>query len=88
MDTTDKAGASQEPAEHHTRKSHHSLIRDKPKHSGKVNAKTHAPRKGGAGKGNTGVPGEDEDGEGELDPRDPDYEGDEEEAEKPAPKAT
>ena len=42
----------------------------------------------GFGKGNTGVPGQDEDGPEALDPRDPDYEGEEEEAEKPAPKAT
>jgi hypothetical protein len=74
--------------EHVTRKSHHSLDRDRPKHSGKVNVKSHGPRKEGHGKGNTGVPGQDDAGEDALDPRDPDYEGDEEEPEKPAPKAT
>ena len=69
-----------EHPEHHTRKSHASLERDKPKHSGKVNARQHGvPRKHGHGKGNTGVLGEEyEDGDIELDPRDPDYEDDEE----------
>jgi hypothetical protein len=77
---------SAEHPEHHTRKSHHSLDRDRPKHSGKVNVTRHGPRKDGFGKGNTGVAGEGEEGVEVLDPRDPDFEGEEEEPEKPAPK--
>ena len=82
IDRADPSVHAEHP-EHHTRKSHASLERDKPKHSGKVNAKQHGvPRKHGHGKGNTGVAGEEYDeGEMELDPRDPDYE-DEEEADK------
>ena len=37
-----------------TRKSFKSLLRDRPKHSGKLLAHTLTPRKGGAGKGNVG----------------------------------
>jgi len=68
-------------AEHVTRKSHHSLERDKPKHSGKL-MRLH-PRKDGFGKGNVGKPGEElneQSGEvAELDERDPDYDSGEEE---------
>ena len=41
-----------------TRKSFKSLLRDRPKHSGKLLAHTLVPRKGGAGKGNVGRPGD------------------------------
>lgn len=79
IDRSDPSVHPEHP-EHHTRKSHASLERDRAKHSGKINAKQHGvPRKHGHGKGNTGVPGEEyEEGEMELDPRDPDYEDDEE----------
>ena len=75
IDRSDPSTHAEHP-EHHTRKSHASLERDKPKHSGKVNAKQHGvPRKHGHGKGNTGVPGDEHEAdELELDPRDPDYE--------------
>ena len=74
-----------EHPEHHTRKSHASLERDRLKHSGKVNAARHGvPRKHGFGKGNVGVPGEEyEADEMPLDPKDPDYEDDEEAGKEP-----
>ena len=55
-----------------TRKSFKSLLRDRPKHSGKLVAHTLTPRKGGAGKGNVGRPG-DEVNQPSLDRNDPNY---------------
>ena len=46
MDNVDKNGVVHDQPEHLTRKSHHSTIRDKPKHSGKVNVQRQGPRKG------------------------------------------
>lgn len=55
-----------------TRKSFKSLLRDRPKHSGKLLAHTLTPRKGGAGKGNVGRPG-DEVNQPATDPADPNW---------------
>jgi len=75
MDIPDKSGLVHDTgAEHVTRKSHKSLERDRPKHSGKPMRL--GPRKDGFGKGNVGVAGEDYDEEQTLDPHDPDYEDD------------
>ena len=45
-------------AHYPTRKSFKSLLRDKPKHSGKLLSHGLSPRKGGAGRGNIGRPGD------------------------------
>jgi hypothetical protein len=86
MEHVDKDGVVHDQPEHLTRKSHHSLERDRLKHSGKIGALQHGPRKGGYGKGNVGVAGAEDDEELQLDPRDPDYEGEEEEEEEEAQK--
>ena len=73
-----------------TRKSFKSLLRDRPKHSGKLLAHTLTPRKGGAGKGNVGRPG-DEVNQPVIDHADPNWsptDGDEDEAEYYLPSAT
>ena len=82
MEHVDKDGVVHDQPEHVTRKSHHKLERDRLKHSGKIGALQHGPRKGGYGKGNVGVAGEEEDAELQLDPRDPDYEGEDEQEEE------
>ena len=63
-----------------TRKSFKSLLRDRPKHSGKLVAHTLTPRKGGAGKGNVGRPG-DEVNQPAVDRADPNWTDGEEEDE-------
>jgi len=77
MENVSKDGIVHDAPEHVTRKSHKSLERDRPKHSGKTMRL--GPRKEGFGKGNVGVAGEDyESNPAELDPHDPDYEDEEE----------
>jgi len=84
MDQVTKDGVVHDLPEHVTRKSHKSLERDRPKHSGKPMRQ--GPRKEGYGKGNVGVAGEDyEANQPELDPHDPDYE---DEDEQPAKTST
>ena len=61
-----------------TRKSFKSLLRDKPRHSGKLLSHGLSPRKGGAGRGNVGRPG-DELNQPHLHPNDPNYAPDEDE---------
>ena len=56
-----------------TRKSFKSLLRDRPKHSGKLLAHTLTPRKGGAGRGNVGRPGDELNQPPAIDRKDPNY---------------
>ena len=62
-----------------TRKSFKSLLRDKPRHSGKLLAHTLSPRKGGAGRGNVGRLG-DELNQPSLHPDDPNFSPDDDDA--------
>ena len=55
-----------------TRKSFKSLLRDKPRHSGKLLSHGLSPRKGGSGRGNVGRPG-DELNQPHLHPNDPNF---------------